>query len=74
MIRGLAQDGSVVVGLTRSSLRLLESGEWLVSPAFEGHGPRILVVFAEDDRALKEKLTAAGRMTPSTVVVDSRKS
>lgn len=74
MIRGVTRDGSIVVGLTRSSLRLLESGENLVSPAFEDRGPHIVIVFAEDDRALKEKLTGEGRLTPSTVVADRRES
>jgi hypothetical protein len=67
-------DGDILIGLTRSSLDKLQEGHSLVSPAFDGRGPRILIVFAEDDRALREKLTSSGQMGPQTRESDRRSS
>lgn len=75
MIRGVAADGQqILVGLTRSSLELLLQGKPLLSPGFDGRGPDIVIVFAEDDKALRARLKAGGSMGPHTVEHDRRKS
>ena len=74
MIRGVSTNGNIVVGLTRSSINLLLEGKTLASPAFDGRGPEILIVFAEDDKALRARLTSDGRMGASTVEHDRRRS
>lgn len=75
MIRGVSSGGQrVLVGITRSSLELLLKGESLLSPAFEGPGPDIVIIFAEDDRGLRERLRGEGRVGPLTVEHDRRSS
>lgn len=75
MIRGVSPEGKqILVGLTRSSLELLLKGEQLLSPRFDDLGPDIVIIFAEDDRALRDMLKAKGSMGPHTVEHDRRKS
>ena len=74
MIRGISALGQILVGVTRSSLEKLQTGEVLVSPAFEGRGPEILIIFAEDDRALRARLAKDGFTGPQTVEKDHRSS
>lgn len=74
MMRGVLPDGRVLIGLIRSSVEQLEAGNTLVSPGYDGHGPDVLLVFAETDADLRAQLTEAGRLTPRTVRVDKRRS
>ncbi len=74
MIRGIAANGSVVVGLTRSALKLLLEGKPVLSPGFDNLGPDVVIVFAEDDKALRAKLKEKASIGPQTVEHDRRKS
>lgn len=74
MIRAFQRDGAIFIGLTRSSLELLEKGEQLVSPAYDDIGPVIVLEFAENDAALRDRLLVDGRLQASTSVRDKRSS
>lgn len=72
MLRALRADGAIFIGLTRSALEHLLAGDQLVSPAFDGNGPRFIIAFAETDEALRAMLEAEGSITPRTRHVDLR--
>lgn len=74
MMRGIGTSGQVLVGFTRSAVERLLKGEHVVSPGFDGCGPDIVMVFAEDDKALRTKLQSDGFMTPHTLEIDRRRS
>lgn len=73
MLRAITVDGNILIGLTRSSLELLDAGETLVSPGYEG-GPDIMLVFGETDAALRAKLRAGGHTHAGTKEFDKRPS
>jgi hypothetical protein len=72
MMRGVTKNGTVVIGLVRSSLEILEAGEELLSPAYGGHGPAVVLLFAETDEELRVALTEHGRFTARTQETDLR--
>jgi len=74
MMRGVGPSGQVLVGLTRSALERLLKGEHVLSPGFDERGPDVILVFAEDDKALRAKLQGDGFMAPHTVEIDRRRS